>query len=47
MTGGARLGGMLAGELIIQDSDEAYGVVQFTADSAQQLVTVSEQVYDL
>jgi len=40
VSGGARAEGILAGELIIEDSDDAYGVIQFTAASAQMLLTV-------
>ena len=40
VTGGGRVEGVLQGILIIQDSDEAHGVVQFTGPDVQQLITV-------
>lgn len=39
--GGARAEGVLEGELIVEDSDEAHGVIQFTNDEAQSLIIVS------
>ncbi|KAK2144319.1 hypothetical protein LSH36_768g01003 [Paralvinella palmiformis] len=39
--GGGRAEGVLQGELIIQDSDEAHGVVQFINEDVQQLITTS------
>ena len=40
--GGGRAEGVLQGELIIQDSDEAHGVVQFINEDVQQLITVRQ-----
>ena len=41
MTGGATAEGVLTGELIIEDSDDAYGVVDIAPDSAQRVDAVS------
>ena len=41
VTGGARAEGILAGELVIEDSDDAHGVIDFTDPSAQILITVN------
>ena len=45
VTGGARAEGILQGELVIEDSDQAYGTIQFTADNAQYLITVIVQCF--
>ncbi|XP_022110249.1 G-protein coupled receptor 98-like isoform X2 [Acanthaster planci] len=39
VTGGASLGAITEGLLTIQDSDDAYGVVQFSSDAEQRIVT--------
>ena len=41
VTGGATAEGVLTGELIIEDSDDAYGVVDIAPDSAQRVDAVS------
>ena len=38
--GGGRAEGVLQGELVIQDSDDAHGIVQFVSEDVQQLITV-------
>ena len=40
VTGGARVEGVIEAELIIEDSDDAYGIVEFNPDDFQALVTV-------
>ena len=39
-TGGSRAEGILEGHLVIEDSDQAHGVVQLTRDEGQTLSTV-------
>ena len=40
-TGGAKVEGVLAGDLVIEDSDDAHGVIELGDDGDQMLVTVS------
>ena len=39
VTGGADIGAVTEGVLTIRDSDDAYGVIQFSSDSEQRIVT--------
>ena len=41
VTGGARVEGIREGQLVIEDSDNAYGMVRFGAVETQRIVTVS------
>ena len=41
VTGGARVAGITSGTLIVADSDHAYGVIQFSSDSDQSIVSDS------
>ncbi|XP_077988560.1 adhesion G-protein coupled receptor V1-like [Glandiceps talaboti] len=41
VTGGAKVEGILEGSLIIQDSDDVYGVIQFSSDTEQRIVTAT------
>nr|XP_006812422.1 PREDICTED: G protein coupled receptor 98-like protein isoform X1 [Saccoglossus kowalevskii] len=39
VTGGAKVEGVITGSFIIQDSDDIYGVVQFSSDTEQKILT--------
>ncbi|CAH1797156.1 unnamed protein product [Owenia fusiformis] len=41
VTGGAKAGDILSGELIIEDSDSAYGILELAPDSEQSLITTN------
>ena len=41
VTGGAIAEGVLTGEVIIEDSDDAHGVINIAPESAQKVDTVS------
>ena len=45
VTGGATAEGVLTGEVIIEDSDDAYGVIDIAPESAQRVDTVSTVVH--
>ncbi|XP_041464132.1 adhesion G-protein coupled receptor V1-like [Lytechinus variegatus] len=38
VTGGARVDGVIEGTLVVRDSDDVYGVLQFSSDSDQSIV---------
>ena len=40
-TGGAKVEGVLVGDLVIEDSDAAHGIISLGSDDVQRLVTVS------
>ena len=40
-TGGAKVEGVIAGELVIEDSDDAHGIIELASDDVQKLITVS------
>ncbi|XP_070543508.1 adhesion G-protein coupled receptor V1-like isoform X2 [Ptychodera flava] len=39
VTGGAKVEGILEGIMVIQDSDDIYGVIQFSSDTEQRILT--------
>lgn len=41
VTGGAKIGGITEATVLVEDSDDIHGLVQFAADSEQVLDTVS------
>ncbi len=41
VTGGAEAGAVITGEIILEDSDDAYGVINIAPKDAQKIVTVS------
>ena len=40
-TGGAKVEGVIAAELVIEDSDDAHGIIELASDDVQKLITVS------
>ena len=46
-TGGAKVEGITYGIVIIEDSDNAYGIVQFDVDAKQKLLVVGLQEYSV